>query len=344
MLTRYEKYRLALDVFAYVNDNQMCSRAELNSWFKASSDVTRGRQLSEALNSLLVTERVRKYLDKESGSVFFWTADFRNSPYAFDTIIPTGDPVVDVYDPAPPQDEIKEDTTSPETDCAPQPVVTLSAAERHWLDMRNGVNGVLRKLYDVLLTNPTKVFPANAPELEAVVPHHVERARFLGRLWSMNVGVRRGSDGPAKFFTLGGTFTLPIEEDVIDKTKAAKKRDEKLAAKEKRDAGMDALRQSIVAQADKAVGNTGVQDEDADDDSDEEDQELEGDGLPHVESTEEESADDTPQMYVSNSYDFLLIRSDGSQVQFDPEESAALRQLILNMNIEKMEKFEDGNN
>lgn len=323
-----EKYKMALEVYAFINENQMCSRSDLNSEFKAVSNEGNIQKLSDVLNSLLVTERIKKHRDVDSNAVFFWTSDFRNTPYPPDTVTPTGDEVVDIFGRPPALDE---PAPTPALLSPVEPTALLSAKERHWLDMRNHVKGILRILYDVLLKDPKKVFGVNDSAFVEVSPDYQVRCRFLGRLWSMNVGVRKAISDKANFYTLDGVFSADMQEQELDKIGAAqKKREEKLAQREKRDASMESLRVSV----NKQTSEEEIKVED-------EDQEIEEDALPRVEGVAENDDKVGPCVYVSNEFDFQLVRSDGSSVVFDEEENDAMREMILNLNLQRLEKFQE---
>lgn len=333
MFSPVDKYRLASDAYAFIKKNPMCSKADLNREFRATSNDARLQQLSEALLSLHAHGYILQHTN-DVGSVLFWTADDAGaSPYDPDRVkISTVelDNAVDIFG-RPPSLDAPPPTPTPKPGDLP-----LSRKEEElqaYLDKAHGMN---HKILEVFVRQPFKVFPKNAPELLAVEPDHHKLSMLLGKIWAQKGSIlRRAYDPTVKlpnkvaFYTILGTFSEGLTENLHDKlsTPAAKKKALEKAEEERKQKNL----QAVVEQQTETR---------------EEIEEYPDGSEPQVEDEVERDEGESeqamqPRAFVDDEMNFMFVRSNGESDQFDEQESAALRQLLLNINIERLKEAQE---
>jgi hypothetical protein len=329
--TKLERYQFTAEVFKYIRSQPMCSRAELNSIFKVSSNDRAALALTDALASLLHFGYVHKHLDTGSSTQFYWDSSYEDSPYAADLIgsLTTNEPI-NVMDTAHMESSAPEEGTKAELPPSDYPSTHsdhYTPAEKAQQAMLEKLHGGLRKLYEVLMQAPDALLAKNDARFVASIPDAKTRAQNLGRLWSIGA-IRRGSDKDSLFYTLTGVFPSNLSEDNRALSKAAQRRLAEVAERAERQ------RKIIELKARPKVDSITPESEE------ETVEETETLVEPEV-AEEHEPVDTDPEAFMNGKGNFMMLRSDGSTIYFDEAESSAWRQLITKLKISTLERNEN---
>jgi hypothetical protein len=333
-----ELYDLAREVYRYITANQLVSRGIMNAHFRTSSDDRRNRQLSEALEALLARLYVYKYTDEGTTQVFFWTHEFKESPYE-----PDDEPTLD-YTPidcfgARPTDEV---AAPPVPTPAPVQMVVTQTSESAPVELdvntpefkamartHEKLKGLLRGLYGVMMAEPFKRFGKHDEAFSGLVPDMQMRARFLGRMFGIGT-IRRFSDPTdpkITFYTIYGVCPDSLIEDQASLSKSALRRQAKVQEAADRQAKINSVKKGLTERAAEDAEDPEAEDhEDADDSVEEADNEAEVTAENEVYK---------PDCYVSNNGEILIRRKTGEHVDLDADESLTVIEsfMMLNMDV-----------
>jgi hypothetical protein len=338
-----EQFEFAREVYRYIAANPLVSRGIMNSHFRTTSDDRRNRQLSDALDALLARLYVFKYHDEGTAQVFFWTAEFKDSPYE-----PDDEPLldytpVDVFGPAPvdpepvapppPQPFVAEAPAPSPSEPEPEkPVLNENSPEyKAMLRMHEKLNGNLKQAFSVMMQDPQKIF-GKADDCFSFLGNHIDRARFLGRMFGLGA-IRRFKDPLDKtvsYYTIFGACPESLVEDTVQLSKAAQRRQKEAQEALQRQQTINSVKQGIEDRKQPHI----AQEEPHSEEPDEEEEQVEEDTDEVVEEADQEDAPEIiePACYLSNTGEIFIRRKDNTSVDLDTEESAAVLELFRMMN------------
>lgn len=356
-----ELFDLAREVYFYLNANPLTSRGILNSHFRTSSDDKRNRQLTEALEALMARLYVFKFLDEGTSQVFFWTSEFKDSPYE-----PDDEPILD-YTPVDifasrPVDELEPGTQVESGPVATpyEPTHTVNAVPRQEqpnLDenspefkamqkMYEKVGGKLKPVYEVMMKEPLRIW-GKAEDAFSFLGDHVQRAMVLGRMFGLGY-IRRfkdSKDPKVSYYTIYGTCPDSLVEDSVELGKAAIKRQKAAQEARERKEQIDRINEDLKKRAEEpaeeeGVVLEGVAAEEAEEEVIEEEQQVD----EQEDEAEEETVVVEPACYLSNTGELFIRKKDNSTVDLDLDESMAVIEIVLMMNPEalraRLEKYQ----
>jgi hypothetical protein len=351
MMKPSELFDLAREVYRYINVNPLVSRGILNSQFRTSSDDRRNRQLTEAIDALLARLYVYKYTDEGTTQTFFWTQEFKDSPYE-----PDDEPILDytpvdafggrpVDEEPAPSPQVKEPEPTPESaPPAERPALDENSPEYKAMQkMYERIGGKLKRVYEVMMTDPTKIWGKADAEF-SFLGDHVQRAMMLGRMFGLGY-IRRFKDTADKtvsYYTIFGQCPTTLVEDNVELGKAAQKRQKAAQEALDRQNLIDRVKEGLQQrQEGEKVDEPETPKEDYSVDAKEEvveepieeTEEFEDETINPTENEDDEVIEDQePEAYMSNLGRIFIRRKDNSAVDLDEDESMAVIEMLGMLN------------
>lgn len=328
-----EIYEIGKELYDVIEENPFITRSALNFRFRTSSDDRKNQLVTAALSSMLTLGYIKKHFEEATSSVFFWTKDFvGHLPYVSDDITSLHPNPVDIFGEPPAVAPI----TPPDRPLSASVVERVDASN---FDAVYGkLHGNLQTFYGLLKAQPSRIFNPTDACFVSLIEDKQIRGMTLGRMWAMGL-IRRAVDLKDKktvFYTLIGTFPASLHEVAPDINKAAKTRARKLKEKEEAARAEQSVKFPQEAHEDlkeSPIEETKSLEEDFTDESGEE---LEESDSLHSDAEASEALEHDPVALIDSKQEFQFIRADGSVLTFDDAESRAWRQLILNINIERL--------